>query len=105
MSELTQAQHQELDRANRAAAITQDPIVVAAIARLGEDIFEVWKDPKLNAEQREELHRMHRTLERFVSLLDAYVMGGAEPRHILGLPAPEKSFFQRIKEYCNGQKG
>ncbi|MGE8691101.1 MAG: hypothetical protein ACN6PJ_28415 [Achromobacter sp.] len=105
MSELTNEQHQALDRANRAAAITQDPLLVGAVAQLEEDLFEVWKDPKLTPEQREELHRMQKTLTRFVGVLDAYVVGGAEARHILGLPAPEKSFFQRIKELIHGQEG
>lgn len=104
MSELTHEQHQALERANRAAAITQDPLLVGAIAQLEEDLFEVWKDPQLTAGQREELHRMHKTLTRFVGVLDAYVVGGAEPRHILGLPAPQKSFFERIKERLHGQK-
>ncbi|CAB3728899.1 hypothetical protein [Achromobacter piechaudii] len=104
MTELTHEQRLAMDRANRAEAITQDPLVLAALAQLEEDIFEVWKDPKLNAEQREELHRMHKTLGRFVGVFDAYIMGGAEPRHILGVPAPEKTFLQRIKERIHGKK-
>lgn len=104
MTDLTHEQRQAMDRCNRAEAITQDPLVLAALAQLEEDIFEVWKDPKLNAEQREELHRMHKTLGRFVGVFDVYIMGGAEPRHILGVPAPEKTFLQRIKERIHGQK-
>lgn len=104
MSELTAAQRQELDRATRAATITQDPLVLEAIAQLESDIFDLWKEQKLTPELREELHRMQMTLGRFVGVLDAYITGGAEPRHILGLPAPEKTFLQRIKEWTHGQK-
>ena len=104
MTELTHAQRQDMDRCNRAEAITQDPLVLKALAQLEEDIVEVWKDPKLTAEQREELHRMHKTLGRFVGVFDAYIMGGAEARHILGLSLPEKTFLQRIKERIHGKK-
>lgn len=104
MSELTQAQHQELARANRAATISQDPLILSAIAQLESDIFDLWKEPKLTPELREELHRMQMTLGRFVGVLDAYMTGGAEARHILGLSAPEKTFSQRIKEWIHGKE-
>lgn len=101
MSELTDWQQDEHNRAIHAKAIVENELVVEALATMQQHIFEVWRDEKLDPEQREELHRMQKTLTRFVGVFEGYLQGGAEARSILGLEPEEKTFMQRIKEYIN----
>lgn len=95
-------QQAEHNRAIAAKTIVEDELVLEALSTMQQHIFEVWRDEKLTAEQREELHRMQMTLTRFVGVFDGYLQGGAEARSILGLPPEEKTFMDRIKEYFNG---
>lgn len=99
---LTPEQQADHARAVEAKAITENPLVLDAISTMQRHIFEVWRDESLDAGQREELHRMQQTLNRFVGVFEGYLQGGAEARSILGMPPEEKTFMQRIKEYFNG---
>lgn len=99
---LTNDQQAGHNRALAAKAIMENELVLEALSTMRQHIFEVWRDEKLTAEQREELHRMQMTLTRFVGVFDGYLQGGAEARSILGLPPEEKTFMDRIKEYFNG---
>lgn len=99
---LTPEQQDEHNRAVAAKTITEDPLVLEALATMQGHIFDVWRDEALTPDQREELHRMQMTLTRFVGVFDGYLQGGAEARSILGIEPEEKSFYQRIKEYFNG---
>lgn len=99
---LTAKQQDEHNRAVAAKAITEDPLVLEVLSTMQAHIFEVWRDEKLTPDQREELHRMQMTLNRFIGVFDGYLQGGAEARSILGLEPEEKTFMQRIKEFFNG---
>lgn len=99
---LTPEQQDEHSRAVAAKAITEDPLVLEALATMQQHIFEVWRDEKLAPDQREELHRMQMTLNRFVGVFEGHLQGGAEARSILGLEPEEKTFMQRIKEFIHG---
>lgn len=99
---LTPEQQAEHNRAIAAKTIIEDELVLDALATMQQHIFEVWRDEKLDASQREELHRMQMTLSRFVGVFEGYLQGGAEARAILGLEPEEKTFMQRIKEYFHG---
>lgn len=99
---MTPEQQAEHNRAVKAKTIVEDELVLEALATMQQHIFEVWRDESLSPEQREELHRFQKTLDRFVGVFDGYLQGGAEARSILGLDPEEKSFAQRIKEFFNG---
>ncbi|TEA78646.1 hypothetical protein [Allopusillimonas ginsengisoli] len=90
---------QDHNRAEQARQIIENDLVVFTLARMRRDIYELWADTSLNAEQREELHRQHMALERFVAAFDVYLQNGAQARAMLGLPAESKSFWQRITEH------
>lgn len=99
---LTEQDRKDHDRAVLAKQVTENPLVLEAIAKMEADIYELWRESSLSTEQREELHRMQQTMDRFVGLFDLYLQNGAQARHLLGLPVEEKTFYQRIKEYFNG---
>lgn len=97
--ELTQQDREAQTKAMEASQLIENPLLLEALATMEQHIFELWRDASLTADQREELHRQQMTLNRFVGLIDLYVQGGAQARSILGLDAPAKTFFQRIKEF------
>lgn len=105
MSDMNDQDRADHIRAEAARRIMEDPIVIESLATMERDIFELWSGQagvSLDSLQREELHRVQATLTRFVGLFDLYLQNGAQARHALGLPAEEKTFYQRIKEYFNG---
>lgn len=104
MANLSESDQLDHNRAEAARRIIEDPLVIETMAAMEQYIFETWRDERLSPDDREELHRLQTTLNRFVIMFDAYLQNGAIPRQILGLPPEEKTFFQRIREFINGNK-
>lgn len=88
-------------RSEAAAEIINNDLVVEALASMERDIFEVWRDQNLTVEDREELRRMQKTLERFINTFDIYLQGGAHARYILGKEPAKVTFLQRVREFFN----
>lgn len=107
MTDMTDQDRADHIRAEAARRIMEDPLVIEALATMERHIYSLWSGQEgipLDTAHREELHRVQATLTRFVGLFDLYLQNGAQARHILGLPAEEKTFLQRIKEYFHGHK-
>lgn len=79
-----------------------DPLVLEALAAIERGFFEVWRTPGLTAEQREEVYRRQDAMQRFVGTFEEFLQNGAVARQLAGLLAPQKTFYQRIKEYFHG---
>lgn len=98
MSELSPDLREQFNRAEEAARIMAQPMVVDALAAIEQGIFDAWADPHLTLEQREELNRLIQAHRRFVSVFETHLKDGELARHELGLPVEQQSFFQRIKQ-------
>lgn len=99
---MNESDRKDHDRAVRAQQVTDNPLVIEALAKLEADIYELWREQSLTPDQREELHRMQSTVDRFVGIFDSYLQGGAQARSLLGAAPIDKTFYQRIKEYFHG---
>lgn len=98
---LNEADQKALDRSIEAQRIIDDPVVVGALAKMRQDILDKWESGCDNPEQREEMHRMIKTLDNFIDTFDLYLNDAANARIIMGLMPVEKTFFQKIQEWLS----
>lgn len=99
VTELSNQDQNDLQRAAHAKNIVEDELVLEALASMRRDIFERWADPNTSQKDREEIYYMNLALVRFIEQFDLYLQQGAQARHLLGMQPEEKTFLQRIKEW------
>lgn len=99
MDELTNEDRAALDKARQAQDIIDSDIFMEAIANMRSDLFTLWSKEETTNEQREYLHGLNITIDRFLSTIDLYLQQAANARHILGIEPEQKTVFQRVKEF------
>ena len=93
----------DINRADQARRIIDDPMVKEAFAAIEAGIVEAWKDvPLRDVEGREHLHRLLQAKRKFEQVFEAHIQNGAIAANDLRAEEERKSIMTKIKERVYG---
>ena len=93
----------DLNRADAAKRIMDDPMVKEALQAIEDGIIEAWKDlPLRDVEGREHMHRMLHAKRKFEAVFASHLMNGQLAAAELKAEEERKSLLERAKGYIRG---
>lgn len=94
----------DINRADAARRILDDPMVKEALAGVEEAIVQTWKDlPLRDTEGREHLHRVLYAKRQFEQVFAAHLTNGQIAAEELRAEEARKSIIERAKGFIRGQ--
>lgn len=93
----------DINRADTARRIMDDPMVKDALQAIEDGIVEAWKDlPLRDVEGREHMHRMLHAKRKFEAVFAAHLQNGQIAAAELKAEEERKSIIERAKGFIRG---
>lgn len=93
----------DINRAEQAKRILDDPLVKDALQAIEDGIVEAWKDvPLRDTEGREHLHRLLTAKRKFEAVFAAHIQNGQIAAAELKAEEERKTIIERARDYIRG---
>jgi hypothetical protein len=93
----------DINRAEAAQRILDDPMVKDALQAIEDGIVSAWKDlPLRDVEGREHLHRVLHAKRQFEAVFAAHIQNGTIAANELKAEEARKSIIERARDYIRG---
>lgn len=100
---MNEQQRNDINRADAAKRILDDPLVKEALQAVENGITDAWKEvPARDVEAREHLHRLLQAKRQFENVFRICIETGAIARAELQAEQERKSLLTRVKERLHG---